>query len=349
MEEEAGTHKQYNTQKWNHVLEDILTAGAATKEPVSNTVHHLPGYLSWWKIAVVLLLAAGTCAVMLEQRPVKQPAPLTKKAVYENNVPPGREGASLKLADGKTILIDSVADGLIAIQGKDSIYKQKGKIIYKGTGTEPVYNEISTVRGRQWVVALPDGTIVYLNAASSIRYPLNFARDQRTVEMAGEAYFTVVHDESRPFRVKTGNRQLVEDKGTEFNINAYEDEASIKTTLISGAANIISSDEKVTLVPGQQASLRDDSQHFQVYRQDLASATAWKDGFFSFHDADIQMVMRQLARWYDVEVEYSNGIPKQLFEGEIERSFPLATVLEILEKTNVHFRIVKDRKILILP
>ncbi len=291
--------------------------------------------------AVLFLLVAGI--YLLQGR--RKTSLAVVSPVYKNDVAPGVEGARLKLADGNTLSIDSTKDGLIAVQGKVRIYKERGQLVYKGLTDEVLYNEIITEKGQQWSARLPDGTQVWLNAASSLRYPLHFTGEERLVTMTGEVYFEVVHDALHPFRVKAGG-QVVEDIGTAFNINAYPDEGAIVTTLSEGSAKV---NGDAVLIRGQQSKLSPGGVIRVVRQADTEQALAWKNGLFSFKDADIQTVMRQLSRWYNVEVRYQGDIQPVLFSGEIGRNLSLAGVLSGLEQVNVHFKIEEDKRILILP
>jgi ferric-dicitrate binding protein FerR (iron transport regulator) len=211
-----------------------------------------------------------------------------------------------------------------------------------------MYNEIITDKGRQWAAALPDGTIASLNAGSSLRYPLQFTGKERLVEMTGEAYFEVVHNGLMPFRVKARD-QVVEDIGTVFNINAYEDEMSIKTTLVEGMASVTKGSSKVTVKADQQAGVYDDAVSIKVTAVDANSETAWIRGLFSFNHSDIPSIMRQLVRWYNVEVLYPSGVPDETFTGEMNRTLTLKEALDVMKNIGIHYRIEEGKRIVILP
>jgi ferric-dicitrate binding protein FerR (iron transport regulator) len=205
-----------------------------------------------------------------------------------------------------------------------------------------LYNTVTTDRGRQWQLTLPDGTKVWLNAASSIHYPLSFTGKEREVEITGEAYFEVVHNSKQPFKVKVAG-QVINDIGTSFNVNAYPDEPSLQTTLVDGVIMV----NGTKLKPGQQAALINNQ--IIVSSANIEQALAWKNGAFSFDNADIYTMMRQLSRWYNVEVIYEGKPDSTPFKGEIGRSLTLAQVLKVLESLHVHFRIEEDKRIVILP
>jgi len=289
--------------------------------------------------AAALLLLIGGGGYLLNNQYKEKPAIAVH---YKGDVQPGHNGAVLHLSNGSKVVLDSARNGTVATQGTIQAVKVNGELKYVGTASEVVYNTITTDRGRQWQLTLSDGTKVWLNAVSSIHYPLAFTGSERVVEVTGEVYFEVVHNVKQPFRVKVGD-QVIEDIGTAFNVNAYGDEPVITTTLVEGAVRI----NGVKLKPGQQAAIAND--RVKVAEANIDQVLAWKNGLFSFEKADIYTVMRQLSRWYDVEVKFE-GVPDNTpFRGEIGRSLTLAQVLKGLEQIHVHFRIEEDKRIVILP
>jgi ferric-dicitrate binding protein FerR (iron transport regulator) len=235
------------------------------------------------------------------------------------------------------------------MQGNTKIIKtDSGRLAYNGTNEKPTeitYNTLSTPKGGQYQLILPDGSKVWLNAASSIRYPTAFVGNSRIVEITGEAYFEVMHNSKVPFEVKTRS-QVIEDIGTSFNVNAYTDEAAIRTTLLEGAVKV----DNVVLKPGEQAEADNGTQKITVIKGvDIQRAVAWKNGIFSFKDADLKTVMRQLARWYNVDVEYEGAVPGGSFGGDIGRGLTLSQVLEGLAETRVKYKITEGNKIIIQP
>lgn len=303
-------------------------------------------YLSRWIAAAILLLIIGSAAFFFWPKTNNQPL-ATKSIEKTNDILPGHEGAVLSLSDGTKIVLDSAQNGALALQGDVQIVKQNGQILYKGKNDEVVYNNITTERGRMWSVTLPDGTKVWLNAESSLHYPLTFAGNERLVEMTGEAYFEVAHNAALPFKVKVAN-QVVEVLGTHFNINAYTNEPSVRTTLLEGLVRISKGNSQEFIHPNEEASVSNNSANIKINKVDAQNAIAWKNGYFSFHNADLKTVMRQLSRWYDIDVVYDKNIPHLEFEGAIDRSLNLSAVLRILEKTRVEFKI-EDKKLIILP
>lgn len=303
----------------------------------------------WVGAAVAMVLLALTGIYLLRPRQQLMIAQTSK--VYKNDVAPGKDGAVLRLADGSQIVLDSAGNGEISRQGGTSVIKKgNGQLVYQTSGEDQavLYNTLSTTRGKQFRMTLPDGTMVWLNSFSSLHYPTRFTGATRSVEVSGEAYFEVAADASRPFVVQAG-RQKVTVLGTHFNINSYEDEPAVRTTLLEGAVRVGNAAGQVTLSPGQQASVGQHDTRISVAKVNAEEAVAWKNGYFHFDNADIQTVMRQLARWYDVEVKYDGVTPTAGgdFKGDIGRGLTLAQVLKVLEQTRVHFRIEEDRRIVI--
>ncbi|MFL9484169.1 FecR family protein [Chitinophagaceae bacterium LWZ2-11] len=270
-------------------------------------------------------------------------------AVRKNVITPGKTGAVLKLSDGRTIVLDSANDGMLAMQGNVQVEKKNGTISYTGKDDKILYNDIITDQGRQWSMTLPDGSKVWLNASSSIHYPVTFKGNERLVEITGEAYFEVIHNAQQPFRVKVGN-QIIEDLGTHFNINAYPNESAVRTTLIEGALKVSKMKSAVVLTPGQQAVSTINTLGFTIANPNVDDVIAWKNGFFAFRAADITIVMRQIARWYNVDIQYQGTVSGLEFSGKIDRDLSLDEVLKILAETKVHFKVEEDKKrIIILP
>lgn len=265
------------------------------------------------------------------------------------DLPPGKEGAILTLADGSQILLDTVKNGTRLQVNGIAMEMRNGQLLYsEGNTGASAYHTMSTPRGRQFQLQLPDGSQVWLNAASSIRYPSSFSGNERKVEITGEAYLEVAKDANRPFRVVTA-AQMATVTGTQFNVNAYEDELQERTTLVEGGVNVndIASNTTSQLHPGEQAMLKDGK--LTVRKVDLDEVTAWKNGLFNFVNADIPAVMRQLQRWYNIEVSYEGKIPQREFQGKMQRDLNLSELLLLLEKADVHFRLEENRKLVVTP
>lgn len=255
-----------------------------------------------------------------------------------NDLPPGGMQATLELADGSVILLDSVAEGRVAQQQETFIEKEdEGVIRYnqlnKLDSTPVQYNKIVTPNGGQYQVVLADGSKVWLNSASSIRFPTAFPGSERVVEVTGEAYFEVAANAAKSFTVKVvGSHPMsVDVLGTSFNINAYSDEGATIATLVTGKVRVNSNEDKNILEPGQEAVLRTGGDVL-VKSADMDQALAWTRGLFYLQSADIHQIMRQIARWYDVEVVYKEEV-QQKFVGKIPRNMNLSEVLQVLEST----------------
>ncbi len=287
-------------------------------------------------------------------------AEITKAEVaLQNDIVPGGNKAILTLGDSTRIVLDTARNGTVTAQGNMRIMKlEDGQLTYgvagadseaNGTGGTPkiVYNTLTTPRGGQYKITLSDGTQVWLNAASSLRYPTIFAGRERVVDITGEAYFEVSPDEHKPFTVRANGAE-VQVLGTQFDIMAYENEAEQHITLQSGGVRISKENSSRVLRPGQQARLSSSEAIRIVEDADVEEALAWKNNLFSFNDASIETVMRQLARWYDVDVKYA-GIVSQHFNGNIPRSVSLSRIFVMLELTGkVHFGI-EGRQIIVSP
>lgn len=315
--------------------------------PAVRPVHFLQRRLIRYAAAIFLLLGAGTYFWATHKNTSSQ---LADKAVI---IAPGRDGAILTLADGSKVVLDSMGNGLVANQQGVKVSLQNGQLAYGPTSTattEVAYNTVSTPKGRQFRLVLPDGSKIWLNAASAIRYPTTFTGNERRVKLEGEAYFEIATNAAMPFKVIAGDATEVEVLGTSFNINAYKNEQVISTTLLEGAVRINAYQQSQILKPGQQAAVKPATEQLQVYQNaDLDKVMAWKNGLFNFEDATLPEVMRQLERWYDIEVTYTKDIPPIRFGGEINKQNTLQDVLQILEKSNVHFRLEQGRKLVVMP
>lgn len=303
----------------------------------------------WKAAAAVLLLVTAGAGFYVWQSGKKQS--LAEKAV---TIMPGSDKATLTLADGTVVNLDSAGTGVLTVQGNSKVEKTThGQIVYKNSNANAdavTYNTLRTPRGGQYKITLPDGTDVWLNANSSISYPTVFAGKERNVDITGEAYFEVAEDAERPFTVKVNNNLDVLVLGTHFNINSYEDESTINTTLLEGAVLVRTPGAARHLNPGQQAKVTPAGDGIVgVKRVDANSAVAWKNGYFSFEDADIPTVMRQLSRWYNIEVKYSEKIPEETFTGEIGRSLTQEQLFKVLSQAKINFKVEGGRRIIIYP
>ncbi|MDR6570576.1 FecR family protein [Chitinophaga ginsengisegetis] len=278
------------------------------------------------------------------------PAPLVSKKTV-SPISTGNK-AELILADGSTIVLDNAGTGTVGKQGNTRIIKlDSGRLAYHAAGsnsTAPEYNTIRTPKGGQYQVVLPDGSQVWLNAASSLTFPVVFAGSNRTVRLTGEAYFEIARQAAKPFIVQTSGVQ-VKVLGTHFNVMAYTDEARVKTTLLEGAVSVTQGAATTMMKPGQQASIAEKEDHFLITRPDMEEVMAWKEGQFRFRKTDITVIMRQIARWYDVDIEYEGDLSGIQLFGSMTRKENVTQLLELLEQTGrVHF-IVKGNRITVMP
>jgi transmembrane sensor len=269
---------------------------------------------------------------------------------FKNDVLPGGDKATLTLADGSTIVLDDAQNGTLAQQGNSKIIKLDGKLSYDPTNKnskESVYNTISTPKGGQYQLELPDGSQVWLNATSSIHFPASFIGNERRIEITGEAYFEIARNPNMPFIVTVNNAE-VHVLGTHFNVNSYADEENIKTTLLEGSVKLANGGNMSILKPGQQAQLTKEGVTKVVSNVDVDEVVAWKNGMFDFENAAIETVMRQLSRWYDVEIEYK-GKADDLFIAEMRRNIKLSDALKALELTGKVKFDIQGKKIIVMP
>jgi len=305
-------------------------------------------FKKWYSIAaaaaILIFISLGAWFFTKSHQAAKQ---LAQQSPIQNDVLPGGNKAVLTLANGRQIILTGARNGALAVQGKVAINKTSdGQIVYNSSrssasdiAAKPVYNTMTTPRGGQYWVVLPDGSKALLNAASSLTYPTNFSGAERKVELTGEAYFEVAHNPDKPFRVYSKS-QVVEVLGTHFNINTYDDEPDIRTTLLEGKVKLTSvvKNQVRVLKPGQQAVLNTYS--FNVNDVDVEDATAWKNGTFTFENNDIQQIMRMVSRWYDVDVVYKGTLPADKFTGFVSRFSNVSEVLRMLQLTHkVKFKI----------
>jgi ferric-dicitrate binding protein FerR (iron transport regulator) len=298
--------------------------------------------------SIILVLCFGAYAVFFSKSKKTVTDTAASRPQLKEIKAPNAIRATITLDNGKQIFLDNVQDGMLASEGEvDLIKLADGRIVYKGSSSEVLYNTLSNPKGSQVVnMAMSDGTIVFLDAGSSIRFPVAFVGTERKVYMTGQAWFDVKHNEKMPFKVMANGIEI-NDLGTQFNVNAFEDERVVRTTLLEGALSINADRKSVVIKPGQQGIVA--GKIFQVVQAHLGDVMAWKNGFFSFRHSSTQDMMRQLSRWYDVEVLYEGSVAGQAFTGKIDRSLSLNEVLKILEQTGVHFKMEGERKIRIFP
>ncbi|WP_316816144.1 FecR family protein [Pedobacter nyackensis] len=341
---------------WNMLAEEQLqdvTAEKASKIEGYITLHPQmkpTRQLLWPKIAIAasILLISVIAIYFVRNSFVAEP----RSIAYANDVAPGINHAVLTLSDGQKIALTDTNSGNIASQAGLLIVKdENGQLVYKVTGHHKAgaetYNEITTYNGNQQQIILPDGTKVWLNAASSIKFPTTFEnKSQRKVLLSGEAYFEVTHNKSVPFRVTTA-KQEVEVLGTMFNISSYTDEPAVKTTLVEGSVRVNRLDtensrkqtDAVVLTPGQQAVLN--AKDLKIANVDIENEIDWKNGDFVMNNAKLEDVLRKVARWYNVQIIYEDEKPVDLnLSGIVSRSKNISSVLSLIEATGkVRFKV----------
>ena len=325
-------------------LERELFAGILQKTTKKKKIFQL-SKICWYKQAaaalILLFIGLGTYYNFIATND-SETTVITTPVLAKKDLPPGRSRAILTLSNGSTVVLDSIGNGFVTQQSNTQIVKTaKGQLSYttlNQNSKELVYNSVSTPRGGQYQLVLPDGTKVWLNAASSIRFPVAFVGKERKVTITGEAYFEVAKDKKKPFIVSSANMD-VEVLGTHFNVSAYAEESIVKTTLLEGSVKINNKKSEVYLVPGQQSQLNNSGQFSIKNNIDVDKEIAWTKGKFQFNSNTIQEIMLQLSRWYDVEVIYQGKVSSETFSAIIKRSSNISQVLKLMEASGVKFDI----------
>jgi transmembrane sensor len=343
---ESGTASPASISK-EEIYKNVLETVGLTNQEEPALKKHVP-ILRWlWAAACIFLLVGLTGYLLFREPGIENGR--GAKVTGEVMVEPGKSGAFLVSTDGSKVMLDTLDNGVIALQNGTKVILQNGQLVYKDNSNEKIisYNTISTPNGRQFNIQLQDGTLAWLNSGSSIHFPTTFVGKNRIVKVTGEVYFEVSKNSDRPFIVNVDDRHEVVVLGTHFNINAYHNESSINTTLVEGSVQIKKGSSSALLQPGEQAKVTDEIK----VKKDINTqqVIAWKNGVFNFEGASIEEVMKQLARWYDLEVIYEKGIPDIRFGGEMRRDLPLSELLKALEMSKVHFRIETGRKLIVLP
>jgi len=343
----ATTNQDANLEEMiQYILHHPAESGTPAPTPVRRL---LPPWLKYAAAAAVISLVAS---IYLLRRPAVPP-PASKDISIKNDVLPGGNHAVLTLANGKQIILDSIGSGSLGMQGSARVTKiDAGSLSYQSTTGDPskvFYNAIATPAGGQYQVTLADGTVVWLNALSSLKFPTSFNGRERSVEVTGEAYFEVAKDPSRPFIVHV-NDAAVEVYGTHFDIMAYHNEGALETTLLEGSIRFRNAGKDVLLKPGQQSRLLPDKQIQLLNDVNLDQVVAWKNGMQSFNSADILTIMRQVERWYDIQVEYKGNITARKFSGDIPREAKLSELLNMFKVNKIHFEIdAAHKKMIVMP
>ena len=324
---------------WNKVS---AASGIAQSAPVVLDSSRFRMRFAWGAVAAAVLVAS----FFMLRTEMNQPS---KSATAPVEISPGGTKATLTLADGKIIALDGVANGNIVAGGNVQVIKLDGTLQYNASNdnAEISYNTIETPRGGKYQLVMSDGTLVWLNAASSLRFPVAFKGNERAVELTGEAYFEVKKS-SKPFKVFLQNGSQIEVKGTAFNVSAYHDEELMKATLLEGKINLLIQGKSQALVPGQQIRVRNEQPEMQVVDDvDVEEEIAWKNDLFIFKGMDVKSIMREISRWYDIDVVYKGKINPETFSGIVSRKSNLSQVLKIMEEGGVRFEI-EGRTIIVL-
>lgn len=347
---------------WENTWNNISAQKAPSAKPITPVKR-----MNRWRFAsaaAVLLLLAGSGYLWLNRRDhagMPHLQELTSRAALKHDAAPGKAGAVLTLANGSQIILDSASNGILTLQGNTKIADLNGALSYtKAThpDTAILYNYLATRRGEQYPLTLSDGTKIWLNAASSIRYPVVFSGPDRTVEISGEAYAEIAPDAAKPFRVRLRDSTEIQVLGTRFNVNCYEDENTITTSLLEGAVKITAlahpgtaghdakpGSHEMQLAPGQQAQIGTHGEIKLIDDADMEEVIAWKNGYFQFTETDLPALMRQLSRWYDLDVEYQGAVRHYEFSGKITRNINLSSLLKALQLSGVVFKIQGNKLI----
>ncbi|GAA5224886.1 FecR family protein [Membranihabitans marinus] len=356
---EATDHEIYIYNKWFNAIEknstidieDILTDTEQTKDDllkrINNSIDKGRGYNNivkgkFWKLAIassVVLFAMTWLYFNIVS------VPDSKVYVIANDIDPGGNKATLTLADGSIVALGQQSRGQVISDGPAKVIKQdEGLIVYQNEdglfnmNTPYQYHRVTTPLGGKYQIVLPDNSKVYLNAGSSIQFPTSFSDHSREVELEGEGFFEVSNDLQRPFLVHC-QEQTIEVLGTQFNVNSYKDETSIKTTLIEGSVKVKIDTLETVIRPGQQFSLTKDG-HTDVTKVDVEQVIAWRNNLFHFWNTDIKDIMKQLSRWYDIDVTYDGNLSSEYISGFISRDVTISNVIHMLEETgNLRFSV----------
>lgn len=344
--QQTGEDEDITDDKAGELMQKIFA-----ESPESNGKLVPIGKRTGWRRIAVAAAVVTAIGIAAYYTAIHRSAPpeIVKVAELPTDVkPPQTNRATITIAGGKILYLDSVVNGTLAVQDNMQVIRlDDGQIAYRGSARELIYNTLTNPRGSKVInMTLSDGSQVWLNAGSSVTYPVAFIGDERAVSITGEAYFEVAHDRTKPFIVSKGDLR-VQVLGTRFNINTYEDESDTRITLLQGSVKVKEGEKEGLLQPGQQAQIGSGIKIISDIN--VEQVMAWKNGLFVFDRADIRDVMRQLARWYNLDVHYAGDIPKGKFKGEISRDLSLLQVLNGLSATRIHFTMESGNKITILP
>jgi len=362
LEAEGAADEVAAGKVWEPVLQRVLSvdktmggdaSGGATEDANgevgegTSILRHLGYGLRRWSVtAILLLLVGGGVLLFLHGHQARRIVTVAAKPAVP--IKPGANKAVLTLANGQQIILNNAQNGTIGQQGNIRVVKlDSGQLAYATPTAEspadqlakgPLYNTITTPRGGQYQVTLADGTKVWLNAESSLRFPTAFTGKDREVELTGEAYFEVKADKDKPFLVQAGQTET-RVLGTNFNVMAYSDEGAVKTTLLEGAVSMGLGAHSTLLQPGQQGQYDDGRNIIATRAVNTRAVVAWKDGYYFFDRTPVKSVMRQIARWYDVTIVYKGAAPEDEIVGKLPRTADVREVLHIMELIGIHFKI----------
>lgn len=362
--EESMTNKAFAEQFTQaNITEQLAIMGSTNTEKEWDRFQEMapfpaidgPKRFTWYRLAAAAsILIVGLSLLFFwrqyQQDTVQTAAPEILQHQFTNDLDPGNRKASLILADGKIIALDSAQSGMLGQQSGSTIHQQDGQVWYEPAAThyeKPVYNTVTTPRGGEYRLVLPDGSKVWLNAASSIRFPAAFAGATREVDITGEVYFEVAKNARMPFLVSAGGMQ-VKVLGTHFNVNAYADEPFISTTLLEGLVEVTKNKDRKVIQPGQQAIIGQQQPIAIQKNVDLVAVMAWQQNQFNFKAASIEEVMRQVSRWYDVDISYGGRV-EQRFSGTIPRNMKASALLNMLEQIGYVKFNIDGKKITVTP
>ena len=354
--EEYRDNFQLKNSPWDTEMGDKQEVKRAILHNLNEKIHNraAKNFKGYWIAAAASVVFAIGFLWMFEQKNYQK---FDKQAKTTQSggrpVLPGFNKATLTLADGSNIDLNAARSGPLSKQGGVLVDKAgNGKLVYdansaNGDKGAALNNILTTPRGGQYQLVLSDGTKVWLNAASSLKFPAIFTGKERNVELVGEAYFEVAKNKNMPFRVSTGKLNI-EVLGTHFNVSAYQDDDAIKTTLLEGSVKLTTANSQALLKPGEQATLGQ-QQRINIQSINTDEAVAWKNGYFVFNNENIQCIMKKISRWYDVEVVYSGKVDENDFGGTVSRFDSVNEVLRSLELTGtVHFKL-DGRRITVMP
>lgn len=347
FEKEPGILDQLSEPDREALRNELFSGIQRKTARARQTVHFYQN--NWFRaVAAVLILVLSFGSYYFNKNKTSFSAVNVGAPLHKTDALPGGNKAMLVLADGSSIILDTAKNGVLAKQANTSVLKlDSGQLAYRAYGNknaEIVYNTITTPRGGQYHLVLPDKSTVFLNAASSIRFPVEFKGNERSVEITGEAYFEVAKEPGKTFKVLIKNKandrySEVEVLGTHFNINAYFEESYQKTTLVEGSIRFSMDNDQVTILPGEQVQLSQEGNISVRKNLNMQKEIAWVNSLFIFDHNDIQSIMCQISNWYDVDVAFQGLVSPKTFSGIVSRKCNVSEVLKIMETAGIKFEI----------